>query len=109
MLDRKVVDVIKSMPERNRFMKGLFSWAGFRQAARVAITARTARDRRDQVNYWKLWTLAVDGITSASTVPLRVWSYLGGVSRPVSRSVFAVFIVVRTLISGIAGARAMPR
>ena len=51
-------------------------------------------------NYWKLWTLAIDGITSASTVPLRVWSYLGGAVALVALG-YAIFIIVRTLTSGV--------
>jgi glycosyltransferase involved in cell wall biosynthesis len=51
-------------------------------------------------NYWKLWTLAVDGITSASTVPLRVWSYVGGAVALFALG-YAIFIVIRTLLSGI--------
>ena len=78
LLDRKVVDVIRRMPERNRFMKGLFAWSGFRQAAVEYDRAERAIGTT-KFNYWKLWTLAVDGITSASTVPLRVWSYLGAI------------------------------
>ena len=77
LLDRKVVDVIRRMPERNRFMKGLFAWAGFKQAA-VSYHREERTVGKTKFNYWKLWTLAIDGITSASTVPLRVWSYLGG-------------------------------
>ena len=77
LLDRKVVEVIRAMPERNRFMKGLFAWAGFRQAA-VSYHREERKLGLTKFNYWKLWTLAIDGITSASTVPLRVWSYLGG-------------------------------
>jgi polyisoprenyl-phosphate glycosyltransferase len=99
LLDRKVVDVIKRMPERNRFMKGLFAWSGFRQTAveydRVERTVGTTKFR-----YWKLWTLALDGITSASTVPLRVWSYIGVVVALLS-FVYAVFVMIRTLISGV--------
>lgn len=80
LLDRRVVEVIRTMPERNRFMKGLFAWGGFRQTMveydRVERTLGTTK-----FNYWKLWTLAIDGITSASTVPLRVWSYLGEIGR----------------------------
>ena len=78
LLDRRVVDVIRQMPERNRFMKGLFAWAGFRQAA-VSYHREERKVGKTKFNYWKLWTLALDGITSASTVPLRIWSYLGAV------------------------------
>jgi glycosyltransferase involved in cell wall biosynthesis len=87
------------MPERNRFMKGLFAWSGFRQTAveydRVERTIGTTKFR-----YWKLWTLALDGITSASTVPLRVWSYVGVVVAMLS-FVYAVIIMLRTLFTGV--------
>ena len=76
LMDRKVVDVIRAMPERNRFMKGLFAWAGFKQASVEYDRAERATGTT-KFNYWKLWTLALDGITSASTVPLRIWSYVG--------------------------------
>jgi glycosyltransferase involved in cell wall biosynthesis len=99
LLDRRVVDVIRRMPERNRFMKGLFAWAGFKQAA-VSYHREERRVGRTKFNYWKLWTLAVDGITSASTVPLRVWSYLGAFVA-LGALAFAGFIIVRTLITGI--------
>jgi len=98
LLDRKVVEVIKRMPERNRFMKGLFAWSGFRQTAvdydRVERAVGTTK-----FNYWKLWTLAIDGITSASTAPLRVWSYIGAVIALIAL-VYAVFIGLRTIIYG---------
>ncbi len=99
LLDRKVVEVIRRLPERNRFMKGLFAWAGFKQTSvsyhREPRTVGTTKFR-----YWKLWTLAIDGITSSSTVPLRVWSYLGGTVAIFALG-YAVFIVVRTLLYGI--------
>ncbi len=99
LLDRRVVEVIKAMPERNRFMKGLFAWAGFRQAA-VSYHREERKLGKTKYNYWKLWTLAVDGITSASTVPLRVWSYLGG-TVALGALFYAVVIVIRTLTSGV--------
>ena len=98
LLDRKVVEVIKLMPERNRFMKGLFAWSGFRQTA-VEYDRAPRKVGETKFRYWKLWTLAIDGITSASTVPLRVWSYLGGLIA-VAALVYAVFVVIRTLLYG---------
>jgi len=98
LLDRKVVDVLKAMPERNRFMKGLFAWAGFRQAA-VEYDRAERTTGETKFNYWKLWTLALDGITSASTVPLRMWSYVGASIALVALA-YAAFIVSRTLIFG---------
>jgi len=99
LLDRKVVNVIRSMPERNRFMKGLFAWSGFRQTA-VEYERSERRQGKTKFNYWKLWTLAIDGITSASTLPLRVWSYLGALIA-LSGLLFALYIVVRTVLYGV--------
>jgi polyisoprenyl-phosphate glycosyltransferase len=98
LLDRKVVDVIRLMPERNRFMKGLFAWAGFRQSA-VEYDRMERRFGETKFNYWKLWTLALDGITSGSTLPLRVWSYLGGAVAVISL-LYAGYVAVRTVIFG---------
>lgn len=99
LLDRKVADVIRRMPERTRFMKGLFAWAGFRQAS-VSYTRDPRRIGKTKFDYWKLWTFALDGITSASTVPLRIWSYLGGIVALFALG-YALFVVLRTLISGV--------
>lgn len=77
LLDRKVVEVIKSMPEQQLFMKGMLSWAGF--STTVVEYQRASRAQGgSRFNAWKLWNLALDGITSFSTVPLRLWTYLGG-------------------------------
>jgi len=99
LLDRRVVDVIRAMPERNRFMKGLFAWAGFRQAA-VSYHRTERQLGKTKFNYWRLWTLALDGITSASTVPLRIWSYLGGLVA-LGALLYSAIIVIRTLLFGI--------
>jgi polyisoprenyl-phosphate glycosyltransferase len=98
LLDRKVVEVIKRMPERNRFMKGLFAWSGFRQTS-VDYDRVERRLGSTKFNYWKLWTLAIDGITSASTLPLRVWSYVG-FAFALLGLLYAVGLVIRTLAFG---------
>jgi glycosyltransferase involved in cell wall biosynthesis len=98
LMDRKIVDVIRAMPERNRFMKGLFAWAGFRQAS-VEYDRAERETGTTKFNYWKLWTLALDGITSASTVPLRIWSYIGAVVAMFAMG-YAGFIAVETIIFG---------
>jgi len=99
LLDRKVVEVIRAMPERNRFMKGLFSWSGFRQSA-VYYDRAERSVGRTKFNYLKLWKLAVDGITSASTAPLRVWSYIGFVIAAISL-IYAFFLIGRVVLYGI--------
>lgn len=99
LLDRKVIDVIRNLPERNRFMKGLFAWSGFKQTTvEYERTERTAG--QSKFNYWKLWALAVDGITSSSTLPLRVWSYVGGATAVVAIG-YALFVAGRTIILGV--------
>jgi polyisoprenyl-phosphate glycosyltransferase len=99
LLDRKVVDAIRTLPERNRFMKGLFAWAGFRQTA-VEYDRVERNVGASKFNYWKLWTLALDGITAASTAPLRVWSYVGAVIAFLAMC-YATFIFSRTLVLGV--------
>ncbi|WP_442679378.1 glycosyltransferase family 2 protein [Sphingomonas sp. ASY06-1R] len=99
LLDRKVVDVIRAMPERNRFMKGLFAWGGFRQAAVEYDRAERAVGRT-KFNYLKLWKLAIDGLTSASTAPLRVWSYIGFVVAAVAL-LYAFLLIGRVILYGV--------
>ena len=99
LLDRKVVEVIRRLPERNRFMKGLFAWAGFKQAS-VRYHREVRAVGTTKFRYWKLWTLAIDGITSSSTVPLRVWSYLGGFVA-LGAICYSILIIVRTLLYGV--------
>jgi len=98
LLDRSVVEIIKAMPERNRFMKGLFAWSGFRQAA-VDYERAPRTAGKTKFRYWKLWTLALDGITSASTMPLRIWSYIGVVIAFFTL-LFAVWVVIKTMLFG---------
>ncbi len=99
LLDRSVVEVLRRMPERNRFMKGLFAWTGYRQAA-IPYDRAEREQGTSKFNYWKLWTLALDGLTSASTVPLRIWSYIGGAVALLALF-YAGFIIVRTMVSGV--------
>jgi glycosyltransferase involved in cell wall biosynthesis len=98
LMDRKVIDVIRAMPERNRFMKGLFAWAGFKQAS-VEYDRGERETGSTKYNYWKLWTLALDGITSASTVPLRIWSYVGALVALFAIG-FASWLAIDTMIFG---------
>ena len=98
LLDRAVVDIIKQMPERNRFMKGLFAWSGFRQAA-VEYERAPRSVGQTKFRYWKLWTLALDGLTSASTMPLRIWSYIGVVIAFFAL-LYMVYVVIKTILFG---------
>ncbi len=98
LLDRRVVDVLKQLPERTRFMKGLFAWVGYRQAE-VLYDRESRFSGETKWNYWRLWNFAVDGIVSFSVAPLRVWSYVGIAFAGIS-FLYGAFLLVRTLISG---------
>ncbi|MBI1275944.1 glycosyltransferase [bacterium] len=98
LLDRKVVDVINRMPENNRFMKGLFAWVGFRQTGVSYV--RPARSLgKSSFRLRRLWRLALDGITSFSTLPLRIWSYIGGGIAFVA-FLYALWLIARTMLHG---------
>jgi glycosyltransferase involved in cell wall biosynthesis len=98
LIDRRVADALRRLPERNRFMKGLFAWVGFRQ---VGIHyERPARARGESSwSLWKLWNFALDGITGFTTAPLRIWSYVGAL---VALAAFAygTFLILYTLVTG---------
>jgi glycosyltransferase involved in cell wall biosynthesis len=99
LLDRAVVDVINRMPERNRFMKGIFSWVGFRQAA-VPFTPGQRVAGRTKWGSWRLVRFAFAGLTAFSNFPLYVWSVIGGA---VAAAAFLYIVVrlIRTAIYGI--------
>ena len=99
LLDRQAVDAIKQLGEQARFNKGLFSWIGFR----VATVDYVRAPRRTGASKWhlgKLWSLAIDGITASTTMPLRIWSYLGGAIALMAFA-YAAFLVAHTLITGV--------
>ena len=76
LMSRDVVENIKLMPERNLFMKGVLSWVGGRTDV-VEYTRAGRIAGKSKFNGWKLWNLALEGITSFSTFPLRIWTYIG--------------------------------
>lgn len=98
LMDRKVVDALKQLPERNRFMKGLCAWVGFRQAT-VDYAREPRAQGRSKFNYWKLWNFALDGLFSFSSLPLRIWSYVGAMISGMAL-LYALFLVIRTLLTG---------
>lgn len=99
LLDQRVVMAVKKIPERTRFMKGLFAWVGYKETA-IFYDRPPRYQGQTKWNYWKLWNFAIDGITSFSMLPLKVWSYVG-----VLLSLFAffygLFLIVWTLVSGV--------
>ncbi len=99
LMDRIVVDALKTIPERTRFMKGIFAWLGFKQA--VVSYKRSARSAGEtKWRYWGLWNFALEGIFSFTTFPLRIWTYIG-FSISISAFIYTAFIIIKTVMYGI--------
>ncbi|MEL6928554.1 MAG: glycosyltransferase family 2 protein [Cyanobacteria bacterium J06600_6] len=99
LLDRRVVEAIKKLPERTRFMKGLFAWVGYKQTS-ILFDREPRFSGKTTWNYWKLWNFALDGIISFSFLPLKVWSYIG-ISISFVSLIYALMLVIRTLVFGV--------
>lgn len=99
LFDRKVVRALNAMPERSRFAKGLYAWVGFRQCG-VPFDIGERYSGHSSWSLWKLWLFALDGLTAFSTMPLRIWSYVGMIVSLLAL-VFGCVILVRTLLLGV--------
>ena len=93
-----VVDATLQLHERNRFMKGLFAWVGFSKIAVPYQRAERAAGTT-KFNYLRLWNFALDGITSFSTAPLKIWTYVGIVVA-VLAILYMLLIVFQTIAFG---------
>ena len=99
LMSRRVVEELKRLPETQRFMKGIFAWLGFKTA--VVEYKRDSRVAGEtSFNGWKLWNFALDGITSFSTAPLRIWLYVGIVLAAIS-FLYGSWIILKTLLFGV--------
>ena len=98
LVSRRVLEALRSLRERQRFMKGLFAWVGYPQVAvpyeRAARIAGSSK-----FNYWRLWNFALEGITGFSTLPLRVATYIGVASALLAFG-YGAWIVAKTLLWG---------
>lgn len=99
LMSRKVINALKELPERQRFMKGLFSWVGF-DTATIVYTRQARSAGESKFSGWKLWNFALEGITSFSTLPLRVWTYVGGMTAGFS-VLYAIYLSVKTIVRGV--------
>lgn len=99
LMSRRVVEELLRLPESVRFNKGLYGWVGFSR-----VTVPFSRPDRivgtSKWPGWKLWNFALDGITSFSTLPLRLWSYLGGIIALIGFA-YAMLILMRTFLYGV--------
>lgn len=98
LMDRRVVDTIKTLPERSRFMKGLFAWVGYRSIG-VPYARPSRAAGKTKFSFWRLWNFALEGFVSFSTAPLRVWTYIG-VAIAFASFVYASAIIITTLFTG---------
>lgn len=98
LMSRRAVDALLRLRERHRFMKGLFAWVGYPTTA-VVYRRDPRAAGHTKFNYWRLWNFALEGLTSFSTVPLRVATYLG-VLVSLGAFLWGCLIVVKTLLWG---------
>lgn len=99
LMTRKVVDTLKTLPENQRFMKGLFAWLGYKTTF-IEYTREARVTGKSSFTGWKLWNFALDGITSFSTIPLRIWLYIGFLVSFIS-FIYGGIIIAKTIIFGI--------
>jgi glycosyltransferase involved in cell wall biosynthesis len=101
LLDRKILDVINQMPERHRFMKGIFAWPGFKVASIEFQARQRANATSSTWSFFRLWRFALDGLFSFSTAPLKLWTYIGVLAAS-GAFVYLVITLIQKLFFGIA-------
>ena len=98
LMSRRVVDAVALLRERHRFMKGIFAWVGY--PTTTVLYDRAPRHAGEtKWNYWRLWNLALEGITSFTVVPLKIATYLGLTVAAMS-VLYAAEVIVKTIVLG---------
>jgi polyisoprenyl-phosphate glycosyltransferase len=100
LIDRKIIDVIVQMPERHRFMKGIFAWPGFKVASLEFQANVRANETRTSWSFFKLWRFALDGLFSFSTAPLKMWTYVG-ILAALGGFIYGAITLIQKLFFGI--------
>lgn len=99
LFSKKVLKAIQALPENQRFMKGIFAWVGFN-----TTVVEYKREKRvagnSSFNGWSLWNFALNGITSFSTVPIRIWLYIGSIISALS-FLYGIWIIIKTVLLGV--------
>lgn len=98
LMDRKVVEAVKALRENCRFMKGILAWVGFRTTV-IDYKVEPREHGKSSFNTWKLWNFALEGITSFSTLPLRIWTYIGSLVS-ILAFLYALVLVIKTILFG---------
>ncbi len=99
LLDRRVVQALRALPERGRFMKGLFAWVGFPSIG-IAFERPPRAVGTSSWNYWRLWNFALEGFVGFSTAPLKIWTYVGGLIA-CGAVLYALLVLIRVLFVGV--------
>ena len=97
-LDRKVVDALKALPEKNRFMKGLYAWVGFKSIA-IPFEPKNRQAGHSSYSLKKLSRLALSGLTSFTTIPLQLWVIIG-TAISLLALIYGVYIAIDTFFYG---------
>jgi glycosyltransferase involved in cell wall biosynthesis len=98
LMSRRVLDALRQLRERQRFMKGLFAWVGFPHVS-IPYQRQPRVAGASKFNYWRLWNFAIEGITGFSTAPLRVATYIG-LGTALLAFAYGAWIVAKTLLWG---------
>ncbi|MCQ2410709.1 MAG: glycosyltransferase family 2 protein [Elusimicrobiaceae bacterium] len=98
LLSRRAVEAVLTLPERERFTKGLFTWIGFKSTA-VPFTREKRTAGKTKWNYWKLWNFALGGLTASTTLPLKLWTYFG-LCISAASFVFALWTAYKKIMFG---------
>lgn len=98
LLSRRVLDALAQARERQRFMKGLFAWVGFRQCE-ISYERQPRLAGKSKFSVWRLWNFAIDGVTGFSTLPLRLATYLGVITASAAFA-YGAWVIAKTLLWG---------
>lgn len=98
LLSRRAVNAVLALPERERFMKGLFNWVGFKSVAVPFVREKRAAGKT-KWSYWKLWNFALNGLTASTTLPLKLWTYFG-LLISAAAFVFALWTAYKKIVFG---------
>ncbi|MFQ3191055.1 MAG: glycosyltransferase involved in cell wall biosynthesis [Paraglaciecola sp.] len=99
LLDKVVLEAVKTYRERSRFMKGLFASLGFKEITIEYVRAPRAAGET-KWNYWNLYKLAIEGIISFTSLPLKIWSYIGA-TVAIGGFVYGIYLIIKTMVFGV--------
>ncbi|MDR2860327.1 MAG: glycosyltransferase family 2 protein [Elusimicrobiota bacterium] len=96
LIDRKIIENVKRINDRKKFMQYIFNWSGFKSIG-VGFVRPARAAGNTKWNYWGLWNLALEGIVSSTTLPLRIWSYFGALISALSL-LFGAYTIIKSFV-----------